>query len=175
MNTEANGALDSALERDLFTRHPLEAAGLLEKMPAAAVATIFAEHDARTLAPLVESLSPATLPQVLAKLPETLVADTINRIAPARVAGILRVLTADLRARLIERLEPQLKADASPRPCPVCVKSGITAVTCARSGSCSWLMKQRASKASLPFRTSRSPIPTTPSATTCRRRPRSFR
>lgn len=111
MSMQTGGALDSALERDLFTRHPLEAAGLLEKMPASAVAAIFAEHDARTLAPLVESLSPAMLPPVFVKLPEGLVAETIDRMAPARVAGILRVLPAELRERLRQRLDAQLKAD----------------------------------------------------------------
>ncbi len=111
MSNESTAVLEHALEADLFTRYPLEAAGLLEPMSPAALADTLAGHDAKTLAPVFEAISPAILPGVIARLPDELVAATLNRITPGHATAVLRVLNNDLRARLLELLTPTMRAD----------------------------------------------------------------
>ena len=79
MSDNSTAVLEHALEADLFTRYPLEAAGLLEPMSPAAIAENLAGHDAKTLAPVFEAMSPAILPGVISRLSNELVAATLNR------------------------------------------------------------------------------------------------
>ena len=111
MTSPAAPALNHALERDFFSRYPVEAAALLEKMSAGELAATLAVHDTAVLARVLETLSPALLPAVLARLEEDQVVEALGRVAPANVAAILRVLDDEQRSQILARLERRLADD----------------------------------------------------------------
>ena len=111
MINASTNTLEHELEADFFKRHPIEAAGVLEKMSPSSVASTIVTHTTETLSRIVESLSPATLERVIPDLPQDFVINILNRISPVSAARILRVLEENLRHRLIDGVARTLKAD----------------------------------------------------------------
>ena len=99
------------LHQDLFTNHPLEAVGHLERLEPEQVTEILSDQELDITLPIWERMSPDVATRAMAGMTDQQTAAVLNRMDPDRAAVLLAAVTSERRGELLGLLSPEVADD----------------------------------------------------------------
>ena len=99
--------VEEAIAREFLKSHPVDAARVLESLPASDLADLLVALPTGATSELLQRLAPISAAKALALIPAPSAARALESMRPDAVAAVLRVMNAPHRAPIVDSVSPE--------------------------------------------------------------------